>query len=100
MNRVEAYRLLEIPNGSSVEEAKKAYRRLAMKWHPDRNKEPAAEAKFKEIKEAFELIESGKDGPSSESKTYKNNPWANTANTGSSPNFEDIAEMLKAYAGN
>lgn len=46
---------------SSEDEIKKAYRRQAMKYHPDRNKEAGAEDRFKEIKEAYEtLIDSKK----------------------------------------
>ncbi len=100
MNRAEAYRLLEIPETSSEEEAKKAYRRLAMKWHPDRNKEPGAEAKFKEIKEAFELIESGKPGTSSKAgpqPQYKT--WTGNNSTAGSTNFEDLAEFLRSMQG-
>ena len=48
------YRTLEISPGSSLEEIKKAYRRLAMKYHPDRN--PNSEDKFKQINEAYESL--------------------------------------------
>jgi len=60
MTRDEAFAILELAPGASNDDAKKQYRRLAMKYHPDRNKEEGAEAKFKEVKEAYELIESGK----------------------------------------
>lgn len=98
MNRAEAFRLLEIPENSSTEEAKKAYRRLAMKWHPDRNKEPGAEAKFKQIKEAYELIESEKAGSSSNTnQQYRT--WNGNNSTAGSTNFEDLAEFLRAMHG-
>jgi len=41
---------------ASLEEVKRAYRRLAMRWHPDRNPSAAAEAEFKRIRAAYELV--------------------------------------------
>jgi molecular chaperone DnaJ len=50
------YDILEIPKGSSEEEIKKAFRKLALKYHPDRNKASGAEGKFKEINEAYQVL--------------------------------------------
>ncbi|MBP8591452.1 DnaJ domain-containing protein [Candidatus Shapirobacteria bacterium] len=50
------YEILGVSRDASTEEIKKAYRRLALKWHPDRNKAPGAEEKFKEINEAYEVL--------------------------------------------
>ncbi len=50
------YRLLGVSREASEEEIKKSYRKLAMQYHPDRNPEPGAEAKFKEITEAYEVL--------------------------------------------
>ncbi len=50
------YEVLGVLRGASAEEIKRAFRRLAMQYHPDRNKESGAEAKFKEIGEAYEVL--------------------------------------------
>ncbi|MBN3490294.1 molecular chaperone DnaJ [Acholeplasma equirhinis] len=50
------YEVLGISKTASTEEIKKAYRQLAKKYHPDVNKEPDAEAKFKEVQEAYDVL--------------------------------------------
>lgn len=50
------YDVLGVSKSASAEEIKKAYRSLAKKYHPDINKEPGAEEKFKEINEAYETL--------------------------------------------
>ena len=55
------YSTLGINKGATEEEVKKAYRKLSKKYHPDINREPGAEDKFKEVSEAYEtLSDSGK----------------------------------------
>lgn len=58
MAKEDFYKLLGVERNASDAEIKKSYRRLAMKYHPDRNKDnPAeAEATFKQIKEAYEVL--------------------------------------------
>ncbi|WP_324171193.1 DnaJ C-terminal domain-containing protein [Sulfurimonas sp.] len=52
------YKTLEINEGASESEIKKAYRKLARQYHPDVNKDKGAEDKFKEINSAYEILSS------------------------------------------
>jgi molecular chaperone DnaJ len=57
MAKRDYYDVLGVNKDCSEEDLKKAYRRLAMKWHPDRNPDnPKAEEHFKEAKEAYEIL--------------------------------------------
>src|ERR1700728_4857307 len=51
------YKVLGVPRGAGADDIKKAYRKLAVKYHPDKNPgDKAAEDKFKELGEAYEVL--------------------------------------------
>ena len=56
MNNTEFYDRLGVSKDASQAEIKKAYRKMSKKYHPDINKEPGAEEKYKEIQEAYETL--------------------------------------------
>lgn len=56
------YKVLGLQEGASDDEVKAAYKRLAKKYHPDLNSSPYAEARMKEINEAYNQIMKGDKG--------------------------------------
>jgi curved DNA-binding protein len=54
----DAYSILGVNKTASQEEIKKAYRKLSLQYHPDKNSDPSAAERFKEIASAYELIDS------------------------------------------
>ena len=56
MAKEDYYDVLGVPRGASDEEIKKAYRKLARKYHPDVNQDPGAEDRFKVINEAYAVL--------------------------------------------
>lgn len=56
MSKRDYYEILGIPKNASADDVKSAFRQLARKYHPDVNKEPDAEERFKEINEAYGIL--------------------------------------------
>ena len=64
MNREECYEILGVHVGADNEALKTAHRKLAMKWHPDRNKSPEAEDMMKKINVAYQTLSEEPPPPS------------------------------------
>ncbi|HKB49398.1 MAG TPA: DnaJ domain-containing protein, partial [Ktedonobacterales bacterium] len=71
------YEVLGVQRNASEDEIKKAFRRLARQYHPDVNKEKGAEARFKEINEAYEVL-----GDAAKRQTYDRLGHAGLAGAG------------------
>ncbi|HOX96309.1 MAG TPA: J domain-containing protein [Candidatus Woesebacteria bacterium] len=98
------YDILGVNKSASAAEIKSAYRKLALKWHPDRNKEKDAAEKFKEINEAYEVL--GNPEKKAKFDQFGNaafgnggggspfgsggNPFGSYSQAGGSINFEDL----------
>ena len=82
------YKILGVNKSSSHDEIKKAYRKLAMKWHPDKNKDNKDEAnkKFKEISEAYQIL-----GDENKRKSYDINGNMDFSNM----NFVNPEDLFK-----
>ena len=68
------YKILELNTSASKDDIKRAYRRLAMKWHPDKNQDnkEEAEKRFKEISEAYDIL--------SNPEKFRQNPQMHNVN--------------------
>lgn len=81
------YDVLGVQKNASKEDIKNAYRKLALQYHPDRNKEPGAEEKFKELSEAYAVLS---DDEKRKRYDIYGHVGAEEAFRGSEANFEEI----------
>lgn len=88
------YKSLGVARDSSKEEIQRAYRKLARKYHPDVNRSPEAEARFKEINEAYEVL---KDKEKRTKYDRFGSAWKRAQQTGGPPpGFEEIFEQFRS----
>ena len=88
------YEILGAQRGASADELKSAYRRLAKQYHPDINREPGAEEKFKEINEAYAVLSDDQKRAAYDRYGYAGLSGAGGFSPQDSSGFEDIFESF------
>lgn len=87
------YAILGVDRNASPADIKKAYRKLSMKWHPDRNKSPEAEDKFKDINAANEVLSDP------EKRQLYDQMGEEGLQRGPGPSQEDIERIMREQFG-
>ena len=86
------YEILGVGRDANESEIKKAYRKMALKYHPDKNKSPCAEDKFKDIAEAYEVLSDPK-----KKSTYDRFGLKGTGGRAFTGQFKDPHEIFKTF---
>lgn len=104
---IDPYKVLGLMPGASNDEIKIAFKKLAKQYHPDLNKDPSAEGKFREIKEAYDMLTTGKTYGSAHASSQRdfddifNAQFADVFSSafgGRNAHFSDFADILRAHA--
>ncbi|CAN7937277.1 unnamed protein product [Ixodes hexagonus] len=82
------YELLGVDRSATDREIKKAFRKLAMKYHPDKNKEKGAEEKFKEIAQAYEVLSDKEKRQKYDA--HGEDAFGHGSGSGQGPHFQDF----------
>lgn len=101
MAKRDYYEVLGVQKGASQDEIKKAYRKLAVKYHPDRNPgDKAAEEKFKEATEAYEVLSDDQKRPIYDQYGFAGlDGMGGAASGGYSHAFNDFADLFSGMGG-
>lgn len=86
------YEVLGVSPDASTDEIKKAYRQLAFQYHPDHNPDPTAEAKFKEVTEAYEVL-------SDPNKRGRYDHFGQVGEDDLGYGFDDIGSIFESFFG-
>lgn len=84
------YELLGVPQDADLKAIKEAFRQLALKYHPDRNKEPGASERFKKIAEAYTVVSDPKRRAEYDARGYAAVSDFSPENLFGGTNFDDI----------
>lgn len=100
MAKRDYYEVLGVSKGSSLDEIKKAYRKLAIKYHPDRNPgDKEAEANFREATEAYEVLSDDKKRPIYDQYGFAGLEGMNQGGAQYSHAFNDFADLFGGMGG-
>lgn len=93
------YDVLGIPKTASDDEIKKAYRVLAKKYHPDISKEPNAEAKFKEVQEAYDHLSEPQKRAQYDQYGHAGSPFGNGQGFGDFGDLGGFGDIFSQFFG-
>lgn len=99
MAKRDYYDVLGIQKGATEEEIKKAYRTLAKKYHPDISKEDDAEAKFKEVQEAYDTLGDAQKRSQYDRFGHQEGPFQNGQGFGGFGGFSDFGDIFSQFFG-